>query len=76
MKGGDSEAAPRLRSVAAARGKVARLRGFVNNLQYDSLSIDGYLVVNFKSPWRGRALLFQRSFLGFYITQSAIHHRE
>ena len=50
MKGSNSEAAPPLCLVAAAaRGKVACLLGFVKNLRNDSLSIDGYLVVNCKS---------------------------
>lgn len=80
MKGSNSEPAPPLCLVAAAQGKVARLLGFVKNLRYDSLSIDGYLVVNCKSLWRGHALLFPALLSGLHIThqesQSVIHHHK
>lgn len=49
MKGSNSEAAPPFCLVAAAKGRFARLPGFVMNLGNDSSSIDGYLVVNCKS---------------------------
>lgn len=49
MKGSKREPALPLCLVAAPRGKIAHLLGFVKSLSFDRLSIDGYLVVNCKS---------------------------